>query len=189
MSTSYSSSSRSRVYSTEEQDQIPTTPLAHLAISSRSPAPKKVIMRGRSSNNDEDSDSNQHENIMETSNDVKVGIPPPPPLPVFKEVEEDVVTQALDDSDRETQQQQQQQKEQIVQRNVVPKSPSNFIIELPIQQQGDNGQEKVNENEPSPIKNEPSGETITPCPNALTMEHMHAQSIVELVVCTTTTTF
>ena len=38
-------------------------------------------------------------------------------------------------------------------------------------------------------KNEPPGQTIIPWPNALTMEHMHAQSIVKLVVCTTTTTF
>jgi len=159
MTTSYSSSSRSRIYSNTEQDQkAPTSPLEHLAISSRSPAPKKVIMRGRSSNKEDITNSDStDENIMETSDDIKVGIPPPPPLPVFKEVEEDVVVPALDDSDRAIQQQpqaqQQQHKQQNVQRNVVPKSPSNFIIELPIQQQqGSDGQQKDDENEPSPMK-------------------------------------
>jgi len=151
MTTSYSSSSRSRMYSNTEQEQkAPTTPLEHLAISS-SPAPKKVIMRGRSSNNDDITNSDSTDD-MESSDDIKVGIPPPPPLPVFKEVvnDKDVVTQLLDDSDRDTQQ---QHKQQSVQRNEVPKSPSNFIIELPIQQQqSSDGQQKGDDNEPSPLK-------------------------------------
>jgi len=154
------SNSRSRVYSTE-QEQAPTTPLEHLAISS-SPAPKKVIMRGRSSNNEDITNiDSTDENNMETSDDIKVGIPPPPPLPVFKEVvnDKDVVTRLLDDSDRDTQQQQpqaqqQQHTQQNVQRNEVPKSPSNFIIELPIQQQqGSDGQQKDDDdNKVSPMK-------------------------------------
>ena len=120
---------RYRVYSAER-----TTPLLSQMhdLAKASPAPTKVTIRGRSSEDlacDDSTDAGETNEEKSSLADKVKAIPPPPPLPGYEE---------------ENEKQPKHIATQKQSKRHVPPSPSNFIIELPMHQQQDQ--------ETSPIK-------------------------------------